>query len=71
MKNVNVYIGTIKRCLDLNKYNEYGDVRKQVLERERTGTTETITYAIINYTEIIDDQAIIIETKPHTTTILN
>lgn len=63
MRNVEIYVGTIKKCLDLENYNKYGDKSEKIGWEERTKTTVTTSYITTNYTKTINDQAILIKTN--------
>ena len=61
MKNIKVYVGTIKQCLDYNGYKKDGDTSFIPTECYGTSISKTIAgfrrYNIV----IVNDQAIIIE----------
>ena len=63
MRNVEIYVGTIKKCLDLENYNKYGDKSEKIGWEERTKTTVTTSCITTNYTKTINDQAILIKTN--------
>ena len=62
MKNIIVYVGTIKKCLNINEYKKYGDKKwTLLLSKEETNTT-TAEFGIETPLAIpINEQAILIE----------
>jgi len=66
MKNLTLYIGTIKKCLNANDYKKFGDVKKGVAFEERTKTTVTTFEYSIPTTEIVDGSAILVKTESDT-----
>ena len=63
IKNAEVYIGTIKECIDVKKYKLYGDKRTVMATEWKTMTTKFQCGFQENYTKIINQQAIIIKTE--------
>lgn len=64
MKNVTVYIGTIKKCLDLENYRIHGDNNGRIMVEERTATSASLNRLITAfYTKTINEQAILIKDK--------
>ena len=62
MKNLTIYIGTIKKCLDIKNYQKYGDEREKVDFEERTMTSVTELISTISYVDIVTNSAILVKT---------
>lgn len=63
MKNLTVYIGTIQKCMNLEKYKKSGHKRMVTQYRENTQNTEVRYGFIEEYTKPVNKQAILIKNK--------
>ena len=67
MKQKDIYVGTIKKCINVENYNRYG-------ERQFEGDCQvgSVTLGHINYwAEIAIENAVLIKTKKNNYVLLN